>query len=626
MRPEANRYKTVTRRAALLAGGQAALFAVLAGRMYYLQVIEADQYKMLAEENRINLRLLSPPRGRILDRFGEELAGNQQNYRVLLIPEQTASVEEALLRLAKLIPVAEHDRRRVLREARRKRGFVPITVSENLTWEQFARINVHSPDLPGVQPDVGETRHYPHRDAFAHVVGYVGAVAVDELGTDPLLELPGFRIGKSGIERTLDLDLRGKAGNSRVEVNAYGRVIRELTRRHGQPGREVVLTLDAGLQRHVAGLLTGESAAGVVLDIHTGDVLALVSMPSFDPNAFNYGLSHGAWRSLVGNPKNPLVNKAIAGQYPPGSTFKMIVALAALESGIISPEQSFFCSGSLKLGDRRFHCWKRGGHGEMALVTGIEQSCDVYFFEVAKRVGVDRVAEMARRFGLGTKLGIDLAAEKSGLIPTRAWKAATLGQPWQQGETLNTGIGQGYVLATPLQLAIMTARLGNGGKAVLPRLVRSSRDRPGSALEDAPPAALGIAQRWLALVHEAMVRVSNSPRGTAYRARVPFQDFQMASKTGTSQVRRISQQERRRLGDHDNEKPWQERDHASFVAYAPAHEPRYAVAVVVEHGGSGARKAAPIVRDIVLEIRRRDPLRQPPYGGMAGLPAAPREG
>ena len=626
MRPEASRYKTVTRRAMLLAGGQAALFAVLAGRMYYLQVIEADQYKMLAEDNRINLRLLSPLRGRILDRFGEELAGNQQNYRVLLIPEQTASVEKTLLRLAKLSPVAEHDRSRVLREARRKRGFVPITVAENLTWEQFASINVHSPDLPGVQPDVGEPRHYPHGAAFAHVVGYVGAVSEDELGTDPLLELPGFRIGKSGIERTLDLDLRGKAGNSRVEVNAYGRVIRELARRDSQPGGEVVLTIDAGLQRHVAGLLAGESASGVVLDIHTGDVLVLVSMPSFDPNTFNFGFSHDAWGSLVSDPKTPLVNKAIAGQYPPGSTFKLIVALAALESGVISPEQSFFCTGSLELGDRTFHCWKKPGHGEMALVVAIEQSCDVYFFEVAKRVGVDRIAAMARRFGFGTKLGIALAAEKSGLIPTRAWKAATLGRPWQQGETLNTGIGQGYVLATPLQLAIMAARLGNGGKEVLPRLVRSSRDRPGAAANSGSPPALGIAQRWLALMHEAMVRVSNSPRGTAYRARVPYQDFQMAGKTGTSQVRRISRQERRRLGSHDEEKPWQERDHASFVAYAPAHEPRYAVAVVVEHGGSGARKAAPIVRDIVLEIRRRDPLRHQPYGGMAGLRAAPREG
>jgi len=626
MRPEANRYKTVTRRAALLAGGQAALFALLAGRMYYLQVIEADQYKMLAEENRINLRLLSPPRGRILDRFGEELAGNQQNYRVLLIPEQTASVEETLQRLAKLIPIAEHDWKRVLREARRKRGFVPITVAENLKWEQFASINVHSPDLPGVQPDVGETRHYPFRGAFAHVVGYVGAVAEAELGADPLLELPGFRIGKSGIERTHDLDLRGKAGNSRVEVNAYGRVIRELARRHGQPGGEVVLTIDASLQRHVAGLLAGESASGVVLDIYTGDVLALVSMPTFDPNAFNYGLSHDAWRTLVNDPKTPMVNKAIAGQYPPGSTFKMVVALAALESGIILPEQRFFCSGSLELGDRTFHCWKEGGHGEMALVAGIEHSCDVYFFEVAKRVGVDRLAAMARRFGLGTKLGIDLAAEKNGLIPTRAWKAATLGRPWQQGETLNTGIGQGYVLATPLQLAIMTARLGNGGKVVSPRLVRSSGDRPGSTVESRPLPALGIAQRWLALVHEAMVRVSNSPRGTAYRSRVPYPDFQLAGKTGTSQVRRIDRLEHRRLGDRDNEIPWEERDHASFVAYAPAHEPRYAVAVVIEHGGSGARKAAPIVRDIVLEIRRRDPLRQPPYGGMVGLPAAPREG
>ncbi len=610
MRRHADRSKAFTRRAALLGGGQLALFAVLAGRMYYLQVVEADQYKMLAEENRINLRLLPPLRGRILDRHGVEVAGNERNYRVVLIPEQTGSVEETLARLGRHIPVADHERRRILREAKRKRGFVPISVTENLTWSQFSRINMHSPDLPGVQSDVGETRYYPRGAPFAHIVGYVAAVSEEDTSADPLLELPGFRVGKSGIEKVYDLSLRGKAGSSRVEVNAYGRVIRELSRRDGQPGADLTLTIDAALQEYVMRRLEGESAAGVVLDVHNGDVLAMASVPTFDPNAFNVGLTQQEWRSLAADPRHPLVNRAVAGQYPPGSTFKMVVALAALESGAISSEHSARCTGETRLGNRTFHCWKRGGHGLMRLVPAIEQSCDVFFFDVAKRTGVDRIAAMARRFGLGAKLGIELPAEKAGLMPTVAWKRAALGRPWQQGETLNTGIGQGYVLTTPLQLAVMVARIANGGKAIRPRLVRGA-----DAEETVPP--LGVSEGSIALVHRAMVRVSNSQRGTAYRSRIDDDDFRIAGKTGTSQVRRITMANRRRGLRRTAEVPREERDHASFVAYAPADSPRYAVAVVVEHGGSGARTAAPIARDIFNEIRLRGALERPPYDSAA---------
>ena len=406
MKRDLNTHRTFTRRALLLGGAQAALVTGLAARMYYLQVIESEQYKLLADENRINLRLLPPPRGRVLDRTGVELANNQQNYRVVLIAEQADNVAQTLEALAGLIPLDAYERSKVLREVKRRRSFVPVTVAENLTWEEFARVNVYTPDLPGIQPDIGETRAYPYGGKMAHVIGYVGAVSERDLTGDPLLELPGFRVGKSGVERTREEFLRGKAGVSRVEVNAFGRVIRELNRREGQPGEDLRLSLDAELQNHMMNLLGEESASAVVMDIHSGEVLGLASTPGFDPQAFNIGLTQQAWTDLTGDPRNPLMNKAIAGQYPPGSTFKMIVAIAALDAGLMSPEQKVFCSGHLELGNQRFHCWKRTGHGNMEMLDAIEQSCDVYFYEVAKRVGIDRIAETARHFGLGAETGI----------------------------------------------------------------------------------------------------------------------------------------------------------------------------------------------------------------------------
>src|SRR5690606_17867191 len=441
--------RVFSRRALMLAGGQAALMSALAGRLYYLQVLHADQYAMMADENRINIRLLPPLRGRIIDRFGREVAGNRQNYRVVLIPEQTQSIDATLDALAEFIPEDLIDRERVMKEVKRKRSFVPIPVVDNLTWEQFARINVNSPSLPGIQMDVGSTRHYPYDKMFAHIVGYVGAVSEKDLQNleyDPLLELPEFRIGKSGIEKYYDQALRGSAGLSRVEVNAYGRVIRELTRQEGVAGNDAVLTIDVELQDFAVRRMGKESAAAVVMDIHTGDILAMVSVPSFDPNAFAGGISSAEWKELIENPMRPLGNKAISGQYPPGSTFKMVVALAALEEGVTTPGQRVFCSGHTELGKHRFHCWRRGGHGWMDMEEAMARSCDVYFYEIARKVGVDKIAEMAQRFGLGEMLDIDILGERKGLVPTRAWKQAVQGTSWQVGETYNTGIGQGYVL------------------------------------------------------------------------------------------------------------------------------------------------------------------------------------
>ena len=622
MKRDAKQIKVFTRRAIILGGAKVGLLSVLAGRMYYLQVVESDQYKVLADENRINLRLLPPRRGRILDRFGVELASNQQNYRVVLVAEQADDVEKTLDALGRLVRVPDHVRQRVLKEVHRRRGFVPVTVIENLTWEEFARINVNSPNLPGLQPDIGESRFYPQGSTLSHVVGYVGAVSEDDLDGDPVLELPGFKIGKNGVEKVREMDLRGKAGLSRVEVNAFGRVIRELTRDEGQPGQDVRLTIDSRLQKFVLSRLGEESASAAVLDVHTGEVLALATAPNFDPHLFSFGLTQAQWKELVTNPRTPLVNKAVSGQYPPGSTFKMMVALAALESGITTKAHRVFCRGEVKLGNATFHCWKRGGHGDMDLLSAIQQSCDVYFYDIAKRVGIDRIAEMANRFGLGQRTGIELPSEKKGLIPTRAWKQATIGVPWQQGETLVSGIGQGFVLTTPMQLAVMVARLANGGLAVAPRLhMPVQPDGTRSGAPDLP--SIGVSRSSLAIVVEGMTRVSNSQRGTAFRARIKEKEFALAGKTGTSQVRRISKAERRTGVLKNKDRPWKDRDHALFVAFAPLSAPRYAAAVVVEHGGSGSGVAAPIVRDILLETQRLERQRREEPFAADGAPRAP---
>jgi len=616
------RFKAFSRRALLLAGAETALLASLIGRMYYLQVVEGERYRTLAEDNRINLRLLAPPRGRIVDRFGTALADNRANFRVVVVPEQTPDLACILDDLARIIVVDDADRERIMREVRRRRPFVPVTVRDNLSWHQVSRVEVNAPGLPGVAIEMGETRHYPFGEPMTQVLGYVAAVAEHELTGEPLLELPGFRIGKTGIERRFDAELRGTAGTSQVEVNAVGRVIRELSRDEGNPGRELVLSVDAGLQNFVHQRLLGErSASAVVMNVHDGEVLALTSAPSYDASAFNVGLSSRQWQELINDPLGPLNNKAIAGTYAPGSTFKMIVALAAQEAGI-SPGHRAFCPGFMKLGRARFHCWKRQGHGWLTMHDGIKQSCDVYFYDLARRAGIDRISEMAVRLGLGAATGIELPGERTGVIPTRDWKLATIGEPWQGGETLVTAIGQGFVLATPLQLAVMTARLANGGYAVRPTLVRGFRDELSG--EGAEPSAeateahvaevaasrfdpLGVSEAHLAVVTAAMDAVTNDRRGTAYRSRIQEEAWAMAGKTGTSQVRRISLSERQGGVKKNEDLEWRYRDHGLFVGFAPVHRPRYCCAVVVEHGGSGSRSAAPICRDILIETQRRDP-------------------
>ncbi|NVK19730.1 MAG: penicillin-binding protein 2 [Methylocystaceae bacterium] len=626
MHRSTDRSKLFNRRAFVLGGGKLVLLSALAGRMYYLQVVEAPRYKTMAEENRISIRLLPPPRGKIIDRFGEEMAVNEQNYRVIITAEDTnGKPKETLDTLGQVIEISEKEKKKILKEIKRKRSFVPVTVRENLTWEEVAQIEVNTPDLPGSEIDVGQTRHYPKGNYSAHVLGYVAAVTERDAKDDPLLELPGFRIGKSGIEKLHDLKLRGTGGTSQVEVNALGRVIQEVERQEGEPGAEIMLTLDAGLQQMVAERLGEEAAAAVVMDIHTGEVLSMASSPTFNPNAFNRGLSHKEWQDLITNPRGPLTNKTIAGQYAPGSTFKMVVALAALEKGVITPSQKVFCSGHMELGNARFHCWKRGGHGHMNMVEAHMHSCDIYFYEIAKRTGINRIHDMAKRLGIGDRTGLDLPGERTGLMPSRDWKLATIGAPWQGGETLITGIGQGYVLATPLQLAVMTSRLVSG-KKVVPHLTRKITTADGVEVPVRPDfESLGISNHHLKIVQEGMNAVTNVVGGTAYRSRIKEAGFAMAGKTGTAQVRRISKAERDTRVLKNSELPWELRDHALFVGFAPYDNPRYAASVVVEHGGSGSRAAAPIVRDILLEAQRRESARGEPVVPTKPAPTTEKE-
>ena len=594
--------------------------------MYELQILESDRYSMLADENRISLRLLPPPRGRILDRFGVPLADNHQNYRLVIVAEQAGDIAATLEALASLIEIGETDRRRVIRDVRRKHPFVPIVVRANLGWEDMARVEVAIPELPGVAIEQGLTRFYPLGPSAAHVIGYVAAVSEAELTGDPLLELPDFRIGKNGVEKSQDSELRGGAGTSQVEVNAFGRIVRELGRVPGRPGKDMVICLDAVMQDFMTRRCGAEeSVASVLLDAVNGDILALVSSPSFDPASFSAGLTSAMWQLLSTDARNPLSNKVIAGVYPPGSTFKPVVAAAALDAGVLTPETAVSCSGHLALGDATFHCWRKGGHGTIRLRDAIKKSCDVFFYETARRVGIDRLAAMARRFGFGAVLGLDIPGERPGLIPSREWKLATSGAAWSQGETLIAGIGQGAVLATPLQIAVMVARLVTG-RAVVPRLVRAEGVlSPGGDRIREEFSALGVSPRVLALVLDGMNAVVNEQGGTAYAERITDAGFAMGGKSGTSQVRAISEYEHEHGLRKTSQIPWKERDHALFVAFAPVEAPRYVCATVVEHGGvrggHGSEVAGPICRDVLREAQRRDPARRVPSGDtLADLP------
>ena len=526
---------------------------------------EGSRYATLAESNRISARLIAPPRGRIMDRFGTVVGGNKLNWRALLMVEETADVGATLDSFSRVVSLADHERARIERELHRRRRFIPLVVREFLSWDDMARIEVNAPDLPGILVDVGTSRLYPEGPTLAHVVGYVAPPSEADMGDDPMLALPGIRIGRAGVEKYHDLKLRGRAGAVQMEVNAVGRVIRELDREEGTQGQDLGLTIDVELQKQVLGRLGDQSASAVVMDCRNGEVLAMTTTPSFDPSLFNSGVSQAQWVEWTNNRRAPLINKATAGVYPPGSTFKMAVAMAGLDNKVIGPGDRINCPGYLDVGDTRFHCWSKYGHGSLDVRGGLKNSCDVFFFELARRVGIDRLAAMANRFGIGVDLDIELPGSRKGLMPTRAWRQAR-GHTWGIGDTVNCGIGQGYVEATPLALCTYVSRVATG-RAVQPHITRtiSGVIQPGIKPADWP--SMNLSERHLQLCREGMYAVVNDPGGTAPLARLGMPGMQLAGKTGSSQVRHVS----RELREHGNFKsenlPWEYRPHALFVAF-----------------------------------------------------------
>ncbi|KCZ92857.1 penicillin-binding protein 2 [Hyphomonas johnsonii] len=626
-----------TRRMLIAAGAGGVVWAGLVARLFQLQVVEREKYEAAAEDNHIKLALAPPQRGSILDRFGKPLASHRRAGRVSIIPEQTRDAADTLARIAALIDVPDERLARLTREIstsrRRNAAFVPIIVAHELTYEDFARMNVHAAEIPGVQVEMASTRSYPRGRDFAHVLGYVARASQDDLHRlsngmpadeakrlENLFRHPDMRTGRQGMERFAEEWLRGKPGFRKLVTNAAGRVIEEIPddKFAPVPGKDVYVTIDSELQRAAIERFGDESGAAVVLDVETGDVLAMVSTPAFDPNDFVNGISGADYALLRDNPRSPLYPRAHGGVYPPGSTFKMVVATAALESGAVKPTDRVHCNGYYRFGNRTWHCWKKGGHGSVDMHNGIKGSCDVYFYETARRTGVEAIAATARKFGFGEAWTLGMTGARGGLVPDSAWKQRVMGEQWYEGETLNFGIGQGQLGVTPLQLALMTARIASEGHSYKPRLVGLGPKSDEDGVLDAPLDA-EIMKRMKA----GMYGVTSEAGGTAYRSGdLGLGGPRLAGKTGTAQVRRITMAERDKGVRKGLNIERELRDHALFVAYAPSDDPKYAIAVVVEHGEGGSSTAAPLARDILHFALKNDSRRKPAYSQTASVAPA----
>ncbi len=595
---EAAQAFSFSRRAMVLGGAQVAVGVVLAGRMAWLSVAENERYNVLSEKNRVNQTMIPPRRGWIIDRHGAPIANNRTDFRVDLIPDRLEDRDRVLGELRSLLALTPEDMARIQTDLKRAGNSTPVQVAENLDWERFAAVSVRLPELPGVQPTRGFSRSYPPGAAVAHLTGYVGPATAEQFKEtrDPLMVTPGFKLGKDGLEKNLESELRGIAGQKRVEVTARGQIVRELETRPDKQGRNVRLTIDLGLQEYAARRLGPNSGSAVVMDAVTGDVLAMVSMPAYDPNSFSDGIGRLEWKMLSGDDHIPLMNKTLQGLYPPGSTVKPMHGLAILRAGI-DPHRRVNCSGVLQVGTGRFHCHKRGGHGPLDMIGAVAQSCDIYFYTMARELGYDSFATTVREMGLGQKFELPFQSQRYGTVPDSAWKLRKYKQKWTVADSVNASIGQGYVLTNPLQLAVMAARLAQG-RRVVPRLLL---DTPHT-----PAPSMGIDPEMLATVHKATWAVVNGG-GTAGRSR--FQGLpagiELAGKTGTAQVRRITMAERRTGVLGDSAVPFRMRDHSLFIGYAPAAAPRYAVSVVLEHSGH-IYTAAPIASDILSWLFDRD--------------------
>ena len=574
-------------------------------RMFFLQVVEAEKYQTLADKNRIAVQFISAPRGIIYDRNGVALARNRKTFRAVITAEDTdGDVGKTLSLFQKLVPLKEDEVTRVLKEVRRKKSFIPVRIKDDLTEEQMASVQLNMPSLRGITIEESLMRIYPEKERSAHTVGYVSFLTENDMKNAqiPVASLQDDRIGKIGIEQAFNTNLSGTIGAKKMEVNAVGRQVRELERIEPEEGQDLQLSIDARLQKIGYQAMQNETGSAILMDIHTGEILMMVSSPSFDPNIFNYPVDPETMKQLSDKEHRPQINKAISEFYSPGSTFKIVVALAGLEAGIIKPTTRITCEGKIYVGEHPFHCWKKIGHGPLSLTEALQHSCDVYFYEVARQVGVDKISDMAERLGFGHPTGIELS-EKTGVLPTRMWKQARYNDAWRLGDTMNLGIGQGFLSATPLQMVLMMARVANGGKKVKPTLLKVESE------EMAELESLNINPRYIAAVKEGLDAVVNKKGGTAFASQIDVNGQKMAGKTASTQIRQISLKEREEGIKQQHELAWKDRDHAFFVAYAPVSKPRYALVVAVEHGGGGGSVAAPIagrIMEQVLELEQRD--------------------
>ena len=629
--------RLITRRMFMLGGIKLAVFFCIVARLFYLQISENIKYRSLSDKNRLREWKLPPQRGIIEDFFGEEIASNTQLFQLHMIPEEVPNLGELLFRLSKLINLSPRQKTRLLKKIKKRKPWEPIIVSHSLTWSEFTKLNLFLHEIQGIKPVVTVTRKYSQDGSTSHLVGYVSDVSQSDLENSKFLRkihVPGLKTGKTGLEKSLNESIIGRAGFQRYEVNAYGKRVKEVKFIQGTIGKNFKTTLDMDVQRFASKLMKDKSGSICVMDIYTGDIIAMVSSPTFDANKFVHGITYADWQNLINDVNKPLINKSISGLYPPGSTIKPIVALSALENHVISPNLTIECKGEIELYGQTYHCWKEKGHGFLKLRNAIKQSCDIYFYEVARRLGVDRLAVTAKKFGLGNKVFDILEGEQTGLVPTTKWKLKHVGKGWVLGETLHAGIGQGYFQTTPIQLCLMTAQIANGGYKIKPRIIHNiatltpivdawrkklaARDKAenGLNIKQHSPIFTGHTLQSLyrnvenvKFVLDAQFGATNEPMGTSYRSRHVKPEYLFAGKTGTSQIRRITEEERE-LKIKNEDLPYEQRDHALFTAFAPYERPRYALSVVIEHGGSGGLVAAPIAKKLIKKIIDRHQLRK----------------
>ena len=632
-----NKLKTINRRMFIFSAAKAVIFFGIVGRLFSLQISENKKYLTLSDKNRLRETRLPPIRGEFKDYFGNTIAGNLKVYQLHVVPEQVEDFRSLLIRLRDILKFDNKTLSKIFAKKKTQKPWETIVISENLNWDEFSKINFYLHELPGAKPVITVGRSYPYGESYTHVLGYVSQASVNDLVNNKVIKernVPGLRVGKSGLEKKFENELIGTNSIQRYEVNAFGKRINQIDFKEGSKGQTINLTIDTEIQKLTSDLLRDKAGSISVMDIYTGDIIAMNSSPSFDPNLFLYGIDEKLWNSIKSDPLNPLLNKTVSGLYSPGSTIKPIVALSALENDVIRPDKQVKCEGKVEMYGEKYHCWKKKGHGFMSLKNSIKQSCDIYFYELARLLGVDRLSITAKKFGLGTKvLGEYFENEKEGIVPSTEWKKEILGQNWYLGETFITGIGQGYIQTNPLQLCLMTAQLANGGYKIYPKIrvgqnqrsyesikrimkenemeAREEAKEKDNALIKATEEFLKVEKKEhqplyrnpenIKFVLDAMFKSTNEIYGTSYSSRIDDPKYQFAGKTGTSQVKRITEEERE-LDLDISQIPYKNRDHAWFIAFGPYENPRYAMSVLVEHGGSGSKAAAPIAQKLMRAV------------------------